>query len=451
MQHQAAFHSAERTSTEIALFAGNRLGKTLCGGATVAIHATGLYPDWWEGRRWPGPTSWWVAGKTIEATRDVPQQMLCGMDLDDHLGTGMIPRHLIGKISRKQVPDAADRMYVKHVSGGWSRIGFKSFDQDETKWRGAKLHGIWFDEEPGARIYSEGIARLTDLNGIAYLTLTPLEGMTQVVALFYPEAQGEQRKLIQASIESCGLYSDEQVRKRVAAYPPHEREARARGIPLLGEGPVYPVAESSFVVAPFPVPKAWPQWLAMDFGWNHPTACVRLALDRQNDVVYVTHEYRKAEEAIIVHAHAIKAMGGDRLPVVWPKDGWIVGQQGAGQNEKSAAELYRAQQVRMWPTHATFADGGYGTETAIQAIYDRMRSGRFKVFASCGGWLEEFRMYHRKDGKLVKSRDDLQSATQKGIMMIRVARADDEDDRRKQGPVTAQSWDVFGGLARRAW
>ena len=37
-------------------------------------------------------------------------------------------------------------------------------------------------------------------------------------------------------------------------------------------------------------------------------------------------------------------------------------------------------------------------------------------------WFEEFRLYHREDGKIVKVGDDLMSATRYGLMMLRHAK-----------------------------
>lgn len=54
-------------------------------------------------------------------------------------------------------------------------------------------------------------------------------------------------------------------------------------------------------------------------------------------------------------------------------------------------------------------------------ILQRMQTGRFKVDATLSQWWEEFRMYHRKDGKVVKERDDLMSATRYACMMLRYA------------------------------
>lgn len=451
MAHQASFHAAGSTKTERALLAGNRCGKSVCGGYEVAVHATGLYPSWWTGRRFEGPTDWWIAGATIEACRDVPQQILFGKDLDEHLGTGLVPKACIGKVTRKQIPDAMDRILVKHVTGRWSRIAAKSYDMEARKWRGSLLHGIWYDEEPPEAIYSEGSARLTDRNGIAMLTLTPLDGMTKVVSYFYPEPTSPERFLVRAEQETCGLYSKTFVQKRLRSYPQHEREARSKGIPLLGSGPVFPVAESTFVInaGDIEIPRTWPVVIGMDFGWDHPTAAIRAAYDRQTDTIYLTREYRQNESLITVHAAAVKALGGDKVPVVWPHDGWAMA-GGAGKSDKSTAELYRAAGLRMWSTHATFPDGGYGTEAIIQAMLDRMRTGKLKVLSTCPQWIEEYRTYHRKDGKLVKDRDDLLSASMKAVMMIRVARTEEAPPVRK--PSSGQGgWDPFAGLAQKAF
>jgi Terminase RNaseH-like domain len=51
----------------------------------------------------------------------------------------------------------------------------------------------------------------------------------------------------------------------------------------------------------------------------------------------------------------------------------------------------------------------------------RMQMGKLKVFKHLNDWFEEFRLYHRKDGKVVKEGDDLMAATRYGIMMLRFA------------------------------
>ena len=60
-------------------------------------------------------------------------------------------------------------------------------------------------------------------------------------------------------------------------------------------------------------------------------------------------------------------------------------------------------------------------EAGLMDMLTRMQTGRFKVFRHLHDWWEEFRLYHRKDGKVVKEGDDLMSATRYAGMMLRFA------------------------------
>jgi len=60
-------------------------------------------------------------------------------------------------------------------------------------------------------------------------------------------------------------------------------------------------------------------------------------------------------------------------------------------------------------------------EAGLMDMLTRMESGRFKVFKSHLDWWEEYRLYHRRDGKVFKQNDDLMAATRYAIMMLRFA------------------------------
>jgi len=50
-------------------------------------------------------------------------------------------------------------------------------------------------------------------------------------------------------------------------------------------------------------------------------------------------------------------------------------------------------------------------EAGIYQVWQLMSSGKLKVFASLGNWLQEFRLYQRDtDGKVVKANDHLMDA-----------------------------------------
>lgn len=186
---QREYH--KEVEREALLMAGNQLGKTYCGAADTAIHLTGLYPDWWEGRRWDRPVRWWAASKTGEVTRDGVQRYLVGEPKDESSwGTGMIPKdRLLTTKRRMGVADALDSITVRHVSGGTSTLGFKSYDQGRQKWQGETLDGVWFDEEPPMDIYMEGLTRTNATKGITRITFTPLLGMSDVVSMFLNEEE----------------------------------------------------------------------------------------------------------------------------------------------------------------------------------------------------------------------------------------------------------------------
>jgi phage terminase large subunit-like protein len=117
------------------------------------------------------------------------QRYLIGEPKDESSwGTGMLPKDSLIRTSRRQgIADALDNATVKHVSGGVSTVGFKSYDQGRQKWQGETLDGVWFDEEPPQDIYMEGLTRTNATNGITLITFTPLLGMSDVVAMFVGE------------------------------------------------------------------------------------------------------------------------------------------------------------------------------------------------------------------------------------------------------------------------
>jgi Terminase RNaseH-like domain len=78
----------------------------------------------------------------------------------------------------------------------------------------------------------------------------------------------------------------------------------------------------------------------------------------------------------------------------------------------------------MLHEHSQFEDGSVSVEAGIQDMLIRMESGRFKVFKHLTDWFDEYRLYHRKDGRVHKEGDDLMSATRYAVMMLRHARTD---------------------------
>lgn len=193
-QKHLEFFRAGAEYRERCFMAANRIGKTeSAGGYETTLHLTGLYPDWWEGRRFTRQVKWWAAGKTNETTRDIVQNKLFGDIKYEGVrkrftGTGLVPYDRIGNITWKLGnPGLADTIEIKHESGEWSRLGLKSYQQGRGSFEGTEQDGIWLDEEPPFDIYGECLIRTATTNGIVYATFTPLEGMSEMAFSFLPD------------------------------------------------------------------------------------------------------------------------------------------------------------------------------------------------------------------------------------------------------------------------
>lgn len=413
---QAEFHALGAKYRERLLLGGNRIGKTECGAAELAYHLTGAYPEQWVGKRFDKPIRAWAAGVTGESTRDVVQAKLFGPpERSEDWGTGLIPKAAIGKVSTgRGIAGAIDTAAISHVSGGWSSLAFKSYERGREKWQGAGLEVVWFDEEPEIDIYLEGLTRTNETGGLVYLTCTPLLGMSTVIKRFLMEATAEMAT-VRAGIEDAGHFTDEQRNLIIASYPEFEREARTQGIPQLGSGRVFPVAEGQLACAAFAIPDHWPRICGIDFGWDHPSAAVQCAWDRDADAFYVIATHRQRQATPAQFAISVKPWG--EYPWAWPHDGL---QHDKGSGDQLAAQ-YKVHGLHMLANRTTFEDGTSGVEAGLAEMLDRMHSGRLKVFHHLREWFEEFNLYHRKDGLIVKEGDDLMSATRYALMSKRLA------------------------------
>ena len=431
-----------------ALQSANQVGKSFCGGCETAFHLTGRYPVWWEGHVFSHPVEFLCSSNTNETTRDRCQRELFGDPADKAaIGTGAIPKEDINvdDLTRKAgVPDALEFAMVRHhtngIYDGKSKVYFKSYDQGPKKFQGYRLDGFWDDEEPPRDILSQQQRSTLSTDGIGYMTYTPEEGVTEVVH----EVQHDSKPgwaLITATWDDAPHMTPDKRLQKLMQYPPHERDMRSRGIPMVGTGLVWPVNEEQLMCQPFDIPSYFFRLCAVDFGWDHPFAGIWIAKDRDKGIFYIYDCYRQSQALIPVQASAIKTRG-DWIPVVWPHDGM----KHDPKSGKPMADLFRHEGVNMWKEPFSNppapgqkeGQGGNGVEVGVQEILTLMETGRLKVFSHLKEWFDEWRMYHRKDGEIVKLRDDLMSATRYAIMMSRHAQTK---------PVAPRKQQIYSGMS----
>lgn len=405
--HWMQFFEEGKTHHERLAMCANQVGKTTAGLFEVTAHVTGRYPEWWTGHRFDGANTWWVCGTTLREVRDVLQARLLGQT--GQFGTGFIPADALdfeSLIEAKKAETLVSTFRIKHVSGGFSTITFKSYESGREAFQGMPGISVLLDEEPDISIYGEAIMRTIAGNNRVLLTFTPLKGVSTTVLNFLGEndiqrPSGElspSRWLTRATWNDAPHLDEAKKAALLAALPQYQRDARTLGIPTLGAGAIYQVSEETVFIDPFEVPEHWPRCYGLDVGWK-VTAAIWGAIDRDSNTLYLYSEYYGQEAVPAIHAAAIRARGEHIFGAVDPAA------RGRGQDDGQSL----MQQYHDLGLNLVKADNS--VEPMLWNILSLMQEGRLKIFKTCTNTLREFRMYRRDEkGKVVKTDDHVLDA-----------------------------------------
>lgn len=203
---------------------------------------------------------------------------------------------------------------------------------------------------------------------------------------------------MQATWDDVPHLSEQAKDELLASIPPYQRDARTKGIPQLGSGAIYPVAESDICVSDFELPAHYPRCYSLDVGWNR-TAALWAARDNESGVVYLYSEYYKGQAEPVVHAQAIRSRG-EWIP-------GVIDPASRGRSQFDGLKLIATyRELGLVLTESKNA-----VEAGIYETWQMLANGRLKVFKSLVNWLMEFRIYQRDEkGKVVKSNDHLMDA-----------------------------------------
>lgn len=423
-KHLAGF-TAMTDNKHVWMMAGNRTGKTeswMLYAVTCAL--TGIYPEWWPGRKWDRPVNVWLAGKTGTTTRDILQYKLLGKN--NERGTGLIPaKNIINTTAKSGIAEAVDTLYVRHSSGGVSTVQFKSYDQGRKAFEGTEQDIIGCDEEPPMDVYEEMTLRTMTTRGSIWASFTPLEGFTELIANEFPEGfpdgcvpEGKTvngKFIVTMSWDDVPHLSEQDKEELWGSIAPHLREARKKGLPAIGSGLIYPVPPDDYQVDPFPIPDTWKKVYGLDVGWNK-TAAIFGAIDPNTDVLYIYSEHYKGQAEPTIHAHAIKQRGEWIPGVVDPAA------RGRSQVDgKKLVDEYRNEGLDLyWAKNAR--------EAGILKVWQGLTTGKIKMFKSLHHIFSEMRLYRRdEDGVVVKENDHaldaLRYLVMSGLERARIAPA----------------------------
>lgn len=221
-------------------------------------------------------------------------------------------------------------------------------------------------------------------------------------------------KLVQAEWSDAPHLTEKDKEELLSEIPASEREARTKGIPMLGAGRIYPYPEdgpNGVFIEPFDLPQWWPRAYGLDVGWNI-TAAVWGAWDRDSDIVYIYSEYYAGQQSTANHAEAIKARGHWMNGAIDPAAESMVANMKDGQRVMD--EYLQCGCYLLKADNAVYA--------GITACQNRFQSGRLKIFNTCRNVRSEYRVYRTEksqDGrtiKIVKQQDHAMDAMRYLIM-----------------------------------
>lgn len=446
---QREFVAATARHSQCCLIAANRIGKTWTGTYIDAIHALGDYPDDWTGHRFEHAPLIWCLGYSGEKTRDLLQTALVGLKQGDTFAGGLIPAdRIIGYESMTGTPNAVRTLRIRHASGDTATIQFWSYSQGQHALMGDAVDWFHIDEEPrDPAIFPQVLVRTASgdngRGGRGILTFTPENGRTELVIQFM-DTPGRAQFCMQKGWDDAPHLSQQTKEDLLASFPAHQREMRTKGVPMLGHGRIYDIAEEGITCAPFEIPAHFRVIDGMDFGWDHPQAQVQLVEDADSGMIYVTRAWKKAQVSPSEAWGATKKWSAG-VPTAWPADG-LQTEKGSGKQQKA---YYVEAGFKLLKDHATWPDGSNGVEAGIFEIRDLMLKGKFKIFAGLRDLLDELLQYHRDDnGHIVKTRDDLLDAMRYAYMMRRHAIAYGDVGKPK-GPVQVVPIPMQSPFARR--
>jgi phage terminase large subunit-like protein len=420
---QLKFVASTASHTSCMLMAANRVGKTRTGLTVDAMHLLGDYPDDWAGHKFTRAPMCWLLGFSMEKTRDLLQTPLFGRLEGGKWTGGLIPAdRIVDHKSATGTSGSAREVRVNHANGDISVCQFWSYSQGQHAIMGDSVDWYHIDEEPRDKtIFPQVLTRTATgddgKGGRGILTFTPENGRTELVVQFMDTPSAGQY-MQRATWDDAYHLSEETKENLLAQYPEWQRDMRTKGLPLLGAGLIFDIGNDQIKCDPFECPPHWFVVNGMDFGWDHPQAHVQLWHDRDSDIIYVAQAWKKSRFTPAAAWGAIKQWA-QAVPTAWPMDG-LQSEKSSGLQQQSA---YKDAGWSMMPEHATWQGGGVGVEAGLVEMYDRLSTGRLKVFSHLSDWFDEKLNYHRDEaGNIVKVSDDLLAATRYAYMMRRFAK-----------------------------
>lgn len=425
------------------LMAGNRVGKSFSMAQEVSYHLTGLYPEWWEGKRFDHPPLVWAIGITSDTTRKVLQKELLGTIMaknEAEMGTGSIPRDYIDFTNIEKDGNIVRVIKIQHHSeggkkDGWSTLEFRTTSQGEHTLMGPSVDFIWLDEQDpynDTKIFAQCVTRTMTTRGLVAITATPEAGRTNLVDDFLTNGFGKsETKYCQNTTWDEAEHLTPEIQEEILdAIPVWQREMRKSGLPVIGQGVIFSIGDDEILCDPFPIPLHWKVLWALDVGTtNDPTVVTQAVHDPDGDVYYIVSQLVLDEDRS-AKASAEYIMGTDiaLAPVIPPHDAADGKDGSAGYGTLMKHYGCNVQPSFYNPHDITTNMVGVSNKNpraiapGLHWMNDHFKSGKLKVFKGCESFIKEKHSYHVNDKGSFKGSDHSIDSARYAFMSLKANR-----------------------------
>lgn len=407
------------TEREVFFSGGNQIGKSAASCGMLVFHLTGMYPDWYTGRRFEQPPRVMVIGETFNTARDLLIKKIIGNDHEE----GAIDRGLIFDVQKLAYGNVG-AFDIAHVSKRPTHVIVASYASGRRRVQGHSLDLVVIDEEPPMDVYDELSARTNATGGFVRISATPLSGFTELFTSFETDKTGE-KNIIYYKVEEALHMPDEVRTGLINKYKEHPQgDARLNGRPCLWSGAVFNMPQHEVIWNGEPPDESEPKYI-IGIDIPHTTGvfgAVKIAHYAHADVAVVEEEIKASNVTVDLMAEMILDLGGGEIPVAWPHDARIKKAEGV------LVEVLRQKGCKTLPEPSYMLDnhGKKNRSTVgIASLAATMEKERRLVYAArCGKILRERSQYQIVDGAAAKKQDDhLLDGMFKGLMMLRFAKS----------------------------
>jgi len=157
-------------------------------------------------------------------------------------------------------------------------------------------------------------------------------------------------------------------------------------------------SRATHVVEPFEIPKEWPRWRCMDFGYEDPFACLWVASDKDGRL-YVYREHYVRRQILSWHTAKIREESGDEL-----YDYSVIDPSAKGKRVETGASILTLMAEQGLSCMAGHNDLQAGVFRMMEWLRVDVTTGKpgLVVMANCTNTIKEFEQYSwkpPKDGK----------------------------------------------------